>query len=217
MRNEKGFTLIELLVVILIIGILLALMIPNFSLFQERARRASVKNNMHVLQTSIEAFATDHFGSYPYVAGLISQGEEHPLVYYMPGGDIYNPPEEGTMGNVPVNPYTGVRYNDNDPGFEDMTYGDLLEFDFSGQNSRTSGLDEDCIYIDQAGLNEDYSGFITVGVWPPADDELLPPLEYGIIGWGRNTEEDDYPMYDIAAGTDDPFTTDNWIFYVLHN
>ena len=36
---NRAFTLIELLVVILIIGILLALVVPNFVLMQERVRR----------------------------------------------------------------------------------------------------------------------------------------------------------------------------------
>ncbi|MEO0084138.1 MAG: prepilin-type N-terminal cleavage/methylation domain-containing protein [candidate division WOR-3 bacterium] len=215
MRSEKGFTLIELLVVILIIGILLALVLPNFVLFTERARRASVKDNMHVIQTALEAYATDHFGCYPVQVGVVSVGEEHPLLFYFPGGDIYYPPEEGTFGRPIVNPYTGLRYNDENAGFEDFLYGDQT-FDGPGINAQVAGTDDDCPYFDWAGLNEDYGGYITVGVWPEGDVPELPPQEYGIAGWGRNTDEDDYPMYEFTSNAED-LTSDWWIFYVLHN
>ena len=82
--NKKGFTLIELLVVILIIGILLALIIPNFVLFQERARRTSVKNNMHVIQTCLEAYATDHNGNYPSEDVGLDRSRGH-LLRVLPG------------------------------------------------------------------------------------------------------------------------------------
>ena len=93
MRN-KGFTLIELLVVILIIGILLALIVPNFVMFQERARRASVKNNMHVIQTALEAYAVDHMGNYPSEE-VFEEEEESMLLCYFPGGDRFGVDDEG--------------------------------------------------------------------------------------------------------------------------
>lgn len=63
--KKRGFTLIELMVVVVIIGILAAIAIPNFVKIIGRAKQASVKANMHTLQTTVEGLSIDNEGRYP--------------------------------------------------------------------------------------------------------------------------------------------------------
>jgi len=63
--SKKGFTLVELMIVVLVIGILAAIAIPNFLSLVARAREASTKKNMHLLQTATEDFAAVSGGRYP--------------------------------------------------------------------------------------------------------------------------------------------------------
>jgi prepilin-type N-terminal cleavage/methylation domain-containing protein len=71
--NNKGFTLIELLVVIVIIGILVAIALPNFIKIKDKAKEAEVKNNCHAIQLAAERYCVD------------SPGELYP--YFLMGGD----------------------------------------------------------------------------------------------------------------------------------
>lgn len=64
--SRKGFTLIELLVVIVIIGILVAIALPNFLKIKEKAKEAEVKQNLHSVQLSLERYSTDNDALYPY-------------------------------------------------------------------------------------------------------------------------------------------------------
>jgi type IV pilus assembly protein PilA len=63
-RQEGGFSLIELLVVILIIGILAAIAIPAFLSQTAKAYDVSAKSQVRTARTAMEAYVTDHNGSY---------------------------------------------------------------------------------------------------------------------------------------------------------
>ena len=67
-KEEKGFTLIELLIVLVIIGILLAIAVPSYLGFKDRAEKKAAASNVRAAVPAAEAYYADN-GNYSW-AGL---------------------------------------------------------------------------------------------------------------------------------------------------
>ncbi len=108
-RDQRGFTLIELMIVVVIIGILAAIGVANYSSMQNRARIAQVIENMHIARLTMEEFSTRNDGNYPQNAASVTSEGAFTFNMLLPAGGLpANPftsaPTSIDWTNVPMTP-----------------------------------------------------------------------------------------------------------------
>jgi general secretion pathway protein G len=82
-RDEKGLTLIEVMLVVIILGVLVALVVPQFTGRTEQARRAAAQADINAnIATALEMYFLDN-GVYPTseqgLEALLAAPEAPPL------------------------------------------------------------------------------------------------------------------------------------------
>ena len=69
-RRQKGFTLVEILIVVVILGILAAIVIPQFTNASEQAKASSLVSQLQTIRSQLELYQVQHNGNYPTLAQL---------------------------------------------------------------------------------------------------------------------------------------------------
>jgi type II secretion system protein G len=65
MKARSGFTLVEILIVVIILGILAAIVIPQFTDASTQARVSSLKSNLQTVRSQIELYKVQHNDALP--------------------------------------------------------------------------------------------------------------------------------------------------------
>ena len=72
-KRNQGFTLVEILIVVVILGILAAIVIPQFSQASTEARESSLASNLQSIRSQIELYKIQHNDNPPSFANFVAQ------------------------------------------------------------------------------------------------------------------------------------------------
>ena len=100
MKTRKGFTLVEILIVVVILGILAAIVIPQFTNASEEAKLSTLKSNLQSIRAQIQLYKMKNNDLPPTAANfstLMTQDANN-------GGGVGAP----YLYSIPNNPYTST-------------------------------------------------------------------------------------------------------------
>jgi prepilin-type N-terminal cleavage/methylation domain-containing protein len=117
--GEAGFTLVEILVVMAIAALLAAIAIPALFEQSDKARDASAKVAARTAQSAIEAYATDHGGSYQ--SAMVTAADLAAIESTLNDADLQDPSPAGGPGDNADNSYVVTVNSDNAPNTFSIT------------------------------------------------------------------------------------------------
>jgi general secretion pathway protein G len=71
--SAGGFTLVEILIVVVILGILAAIVVPQFVSAASESRISSIKMDLNRIRQQLEVYREQHQGNYPPLASFAEQ------------------------------------------------------------------------------------------------------------------------------------------------
>jgi general secretion pathway protein G len=119
MRAKSGFTLVEILIVVVILGILAAIVIPQFTDASTEAKTSSLASDLQTMRSQIELYKIQHNDVPPSYANFAAQMTGTTDVAGATTGTDYGP----YMQKVPTNPFNDLDTLDNSDTPGDGTAG----------------------------------------------------------------------------------------------
>ena len=109
MNARKGFTLVEILIVVVILGILAAIVIPQFTSASTEARESALVSDLQAVRSQIELYKIQHLGDALPGAGTATFAEalEGPTDIQGAVVLVGTPGAKGPyMQKIPINPFS---------------------------------------------------------------------------------------------------------------
>lgn len=91
---RKGFTLVEILIVVVILGILAAIVVPQFTSASTEAVKGALQSQLQTVSSQLELYRVRNTGAYPTIPGATNNG----------WGDMVS---QDYLKEEPLNGYTG--------------------------------------------------------------------------------------------------------------
>lgn len=107
---QRGFTLIEIMVVVVIIGVLGAIVVPQFMSRPDQAKATAARTDIQAIATALEMYRLDNF-HYPSTQQGLQALSKRPSG--TPAPRSWNP--QGYLKSQPVDPW-GTPYQYLNPG-----------------------------------------------------------------------------------------------------
>ena len=123
--TQRGFTLIEIMVVVVIIGVLGAIVVPQFMSRPDQAKVTAARTDIQAIATALEMYRLDTF-NYPSTQQGLEALSSRPAG--TPVAKNWNP--QGYRKSMPMDPW-GMPYQYLNPGTHSTGY-DLFSFGSDG-------------------------------------------------------------------------------------
>jgi general secretion pathway protein G len=101
-RSEQGFTLVELMIVMVVIGILMAMAVPQYTNSVRNAKEAVLRDDLHVIRTAIDSYTVDQQKAPQSLDDLVQSGylKVMPTDPFTKRSDTWVPVQSGNMSTL---------------------------------------------------------------------------------------------------------------------